>query len=125
MRRSTGLVPLCLGFGLAGPLAAQQSAAPSFFTGVDPHTITFKQVDTTKFGSQFNSATAMRTPTQPKASTLTNFFHSLSLPSWPPKLGSSVFPANFMKQQQAAFPHLTTADLPTMQVQPNQAMLPQ
>jgi hypothetical protein len=124
MRTRTAILAVCLGLGLAGRAGAQQSAA-SFFTGVDPQTITMKPVDTSKFASQFNASSAILTPTQPKTSTLTNFFHSFtSVLSWPPKLGTSVFPAT-ATQQFPPFPQLTSADLPTMQVQPTQTLMPQ
>jgi hypothetical protein len=124
MRKMQAIVVLGISFGLAATAGAQQSSAPSFFTGVDPHTITMTPVNTAKFASQFNTSSAIRTPTQPKASTLANFFHSFTTLSWPPKHGFSIFPANLFQQQPAAFTPRTTADLPRMQVQPNQALLP-
>jgi hypothetical protein len=117
MRTRKAILAMCLGLGLAAPAAAQQMAASSFFTGVNPQTITMKPVDTSKVASQFNPSSAIMTPAQPKASTLTNFFHNFSMLSWPPKLGTSVFPANPFTPTTGTFTPRTTADLPTMQVQ--------
>jgi hypothetical protein len=123
----TRLAILAIGFGLmlVAPIGAQQPAASSFFTGVNPQTITMTPVDTSKFASQFNLSSAILTPSQPKPSTLTNFFHSFaSILSWPPKLGTSIFPSTAATPQMPTFPNLTSANLPTMQVQPNQALMP-
>jgi hypothetical protein len=91
MRTGLAAVALCLCLGWAAPIWAQQPAA-SFWTGVDARNITFTPIDTSQFLKTYNASGAIRTPQQQKAFNLGNIFHSFSLPSWPPKLGSSPKP---------------------------------
>jgi hypothetical protein len=84
------VVGLALAF--VGPASAQfptgTTAAPSFFTGVNPRQITYTTIDTSKAFKQMNSQ-IIRPPTQQSAFSLSSIFHAIPMPSWPPRLGFS------------------------------------
>jgi hypothetical protein len=124
MRKAHALMALCLVLGLTARVAAQQTSATSFFTGVDPRTIVSKPIDTSKALAAFNTTNAFPMVGQQRAFSLTNIFHPFTLPSWPPRLGKSIFPAGLLPQQQPTFQPLSSKDLPTMQVSRSTTVLP-
>jgi hypothetical protein len=91
MRTGLAALALCLCLGWAAPAGAQQPAN-SFWTGADPRQITFTPIDTSTFYKTHNFSNVIRTPSQQSAFNISNIFHSFSLPSWPPKIGSSPTP---------------------------------
>jgi hypothetical protein len=91
MRKGLAAMALCLCLGWAAPAGAQQPAT-SFWTGADPRHINFTPVDTSQFYKKYNLTQVVRTPTQQKAFDLSNIFPKITMPSWPPKIGSSQYP---------------------------------
>jgi hypothetical protein len=118
MRKGLAAAVVCL--GLAMPGYAQQGAASSFFTGVNPLQLTNKTIDLSHTRQAPNLSNAFHPVTQPKAFSLANIFHPFTMPSWPPRSAQSIFPANVLQQQAAWFSKqpvlLDSSALPTMTV---------
>ena len=68
-----------------------QPSATSFFTGVNPHDMTFSKVDTSRALRPPSVNGAFHPPTQQRAFPLGNVFPKISLGSWPPRLPNVSF----------------------------------
>ncbi len=87
MRTAICFVGTALALAAAIPAGAQQSFS-STFNGVNPRNINLVPLDTNKALKSMNVSTAFRTPTQQKAFSLGNVFPKISMPTWPPRIGT-------------------------------------
>ncbi len=70
------------------PARAQRPPA-AFFTGVDPNTVRFQPVDTSRAMRPGNLNSAFRPPPSPSKFSLGSLFPKLAMPSWPPRIAST------------------------------------
>jgi len=88
VRLSIFIIGAIVALAAAMPVAAQQTGS-SFFTGVNPRTVTNVPIDTSKALKSMNVSNAFRTPAQAKPFSLTSIFPKVHMPTWPPKVAST------------------------------------
>jgi hypothetical protein len=82
MRKAEWVIALIVGLGLASPAWAQR--AFTFSGSVNPQELNFVPIDTSK---------AIGFAPRPQPFSIGNLFPTFHLPTWPPKIGQSPFPA--------------------------------
>ena len=90
MRAAMWVIGAALAVGYASPAHAQQSFTQTF-NGVNPRNITMVPIDTNKALRSMNVSSAFRTPSQTKTFSLSNIFHKISMPTWPPRIATPTF----------------------------------
>jgi hypothetical protein len=90
MHKCVGLAVLLLALAVVLPLAAQQQAASSFLTGVQPQDVHFQKVNIARASQAFNNSPVVQAPTVNKVFNPSSFFiPKLPNLSWLPKLSWS------------------------------------
>lgn len=84
MRKLLALLVLTATLTAVAPVRAQSSTSVPFNFGTPPTSLNFYRID--------QQAPIVRAQDQLPTYRLTNFFRNITLPSWPPRLGSSKYP---------------------------------
>jgi hypothetical protein len=92
MRANRVCLGLCLGLALAAPARAQQQGG-NFWAGFSPRPLNFKPTDSSRAMQTHDLRQVIHTSPPIPAFNLSTIFHSFTMPSWPPKIGTTQYPA--------------------------------